>query len=89
MTDEKKIAEVSFTYGPGASHPEDGVVLEALEVGERNLLAFDLTIVGPVCAQVVGNEITLRLTPEEVAAVRFVIDRVEDKLRATRPSKGN
>lgn len=89
MTDEKKIAEVAFTYGPGAAHPDDGVVLEALEVGERNLLAFDLTIVGPVCAQVVGNEITLRLTPEELAAVRFTIDRVEDKLRARRPANAN
>jgi hypothetical protein len=86
---EKKVAEVSFTYGPGAAHPDDGVILEALEVGEKALLAFDLTIVGPVCAQVVGNEITLRLTPEEVAAVRFVIDRVEDKLRGHRGATTN
>ena len=83
---EKKIAELSFKFGPGAAHPDDGVLLEALEVGERALLAFDLTIVGPVCAQVVGNEITLRLTPEEVAAVRFVIDRIEDKLRGRNAS---
>lgn len=86
---EKTIADVRFTFGPGAPHPDDGVLIEALEVGERNLLAFDLTLTGPVCAQVVGNEITLRLTPEEVAAVRFVIDRVEDKLRARRPVNAN
>lgn len=86
---EKTIAEVRFNFGPGAAHPDDGVLIEALEVGERNLLAFDLTILGPVCVQVVGNEITLRLTPEEVAAIRFVIDRVEDKLRARRPANAN
>lgn len=76
---EKTVAEVDFRNGVGP-HPDDGVLIEAVET-ESGKLVFDLTVDGYACLQVLGNSVTLRLTTEECAAIRFVIDRVEDKLR--------